>query len=645
MGPLGPRLDRVVTKCLAKNPDDRWQSVRDLADELRWLRDEVTGPRDAKGASSPGLLTALGRTKAIAAGAAFLAAVAVVGWTDNWRSSRDDAPSAPISFEMHAKDGWLDDGAFDISADGSQIVYKVSTNTDDMLYLRRLDRVDAVALPTSGPVNGPVFSPDGQWVAFFGGGVLRKVSTKGDAPPVVLTPELSKSFQLGLTFEIAWPTRDAVFMVSRGQPIRRVPANGGRPENVSTLRPETDVDHHGPESLPSGRSLLFAVHGKRNRFSIAAQDLVSGERRTLIESGFSPVYSPTGHLVFGRGSAIMAVPFDERTLEVGREAVTLVEKVQSDARSGIAHYHLSKNGTLVFQPQLPPSARQLTWVDRTGRETPVPVPTQTIQSVRLSPDGKQLAFSTEDHNRRDIWIYELNNGALTRLTQDGDNWSPIWTPDGTAVIYSRDGESAAHVVRHRLDGAPIETLGSSEDDLWPTDLTSDSEHVIVTGRPATDEWFLAQLNRGSAAPLALLQRQGFPRLGRLSPDGRWLAYSETLRNRIEVFIQSYPVFGQRRQVSTDGGNLPVWRRDGKELFFRRGTQMFGVSIDTARGLPVGPPALLFDLRYFSGWHAYDVAADGRFLMIKAGPSDDSDAQINDIVNWRNELLSRVPAPR
>jgi len=411
------------------------------------------------------------------------------------------------------------------------------------------------------------------------------------------------------------------------------------------LRPETDVDHHGPESLPSGRALLFTVHGKRNRFSIAAQDLGSGERKTIIESGFSPVYSPTGHLLFARGSAIMAVPFDERSLMVGGEAVTLVERVESDPRSGVAHYRVSKNGTLVFQQKYPPSARQLTWVDRTGRETPVPVPAQAIESARLSPDGKQLVFSAEDKDRRDIWLYALNSGGLTRLTQDRDNWSPIWTPDGAAVIYSREGGNVAQVVRHRLDGAPIETLGSTEEDLWPTDLTRDGQHLIVTGQPPTDEWFMAQLNMGSAAPQSLLQRLGFPRLGRLSPDGRWLAYGETVGNRTEVFIQSYPAFGQRRQVSTDGGNHPVWRRDGKELFFRRGSRMFGVSIDTARGLQGGRPALLFDRRYFSGWNSYDVAADGRFLMIKPAPSEDTAGQLNVIVNWRNELLSRVPASK
>ena len=275
----------------------------------------------------------------------------------------------------------------------------------------------------------------------------------------------------------------------------------------------------------------------------------------------------------------------------------------------------------------------------------MPVPAQAFDSARLSPDGKQLAFSAEDNDRRDIWIYALESGALSRLTQDGDNWSPIWTLDGASVIYSRDGGSVAQVARHRLDGAPIETLGSSADDLWPTDLVRNGEHLIVTAQPPTDEYFLAQLNRGSAVPQTLLRKLGFPSPAWLPLDGRWLAYSEDVGNRTEVFIQGYPEPGQRRQVSADGGSQPVWRRDGKELFFRSGIRMFGVSIDTARGLQWGRPALLFDRRYFSGWNTYDVAADGRFLMIKRAPSDDMAGQLNVIVNWRDELLARAPVSR
>ncbi|HEX8028189.1 MAG TPA: protein kinase [Vicinamibacterales bacterium] len=642
-GPLAPRLDRVVAKCLAKNPDDRWQSAADLADELRWLSAESVEPNGASAATTAVRTSKSLRYTAIAAGAATVVAIALVA--ANWRTVRVDTPATSIRFPVLAQEGRLADGAFDISPDGSQIAYTTFTATNDVLNLRRLDRFDAVALPTTGFVGSPVFSPDGQWIAFYGGGALRKISTKGDAPPIVLTNELNQPSQLGQTFQLAWRTSDAVFVVSRNQPIRRVAANGGRPETLTTIYPETDVDHHGPEALPSGRAVLFTVHGKRNRFSIAAQDLASGERKTIMESAFSPVYSPTGHLLFGRGSAIMAVAFDERTLEVSRDAVTVVEKVRSDPRSGIAHYRLSKNGTLVFQPQLPPSTRQLMWVDRTGRESAVPVPAKIIGSARLSPDGKQLAFSAEDNDRRDIWIYKLTNGALTRLTQDGDNYGPIWAPDGQSVIYGRDGGSVAHVVQQRLDGAPIETLGSSPDDLWPTDLTSDGQHLIVTSQPPTDEYFLAQLNGGSAEPETLLQKSGFPRHARLSPDGRWLAYAENVANQTEVFVQGYPEPGQRRQVSVEGGNHPVWRRDGRELFFRNGNRVFGVSMDTARGVRLGRPSLLFDRRYLLEWNSYDVAADGRFLMIKAGAPDDTEPKLNVIVNWRDELLSRVPVPQ
>jgi len=640
-GTVGARLDRIVTKCLAKHPDDRWQSARDLGDELRWLLAEVA---EGKTAAPPERSSSPRRTTTIAASAAAIATVALIGWAMSRRAPSAEIAASPISFIVEPQDGLLDDGQFDISPDGRQIVYTASTATASVLYLRRLDRFDSVVLPTTGAVFNPVFSPDGQWVAYHGNGVLRKISASGDAPPVVLTNELSQRSELDQTFQLRWENSEAVLLVSRNQPIRRVAANGGRLENVTTVR-ETEIDHHGPEPLPAGRALLFTVHGKRNRFSIAAQDLVTGERKIIIESAFSPVYSPTGHLLFARGQAILAVPFDERSLEVRGEAVTLVEGVESMVPSGLSFFRISKNGTLVFQAEFPPSARQLTWVDRTGRETLVSVPAQPINSVRLSPDGKQFAFYVNNKSRGEIWTWATESGALTRLTQDGDNWGPIWTPDGSAVIYGRDGGDAAHVVRHPLNGAPIETLGTSVDNLWPADLTRDGEHLIVTALPPTDEFFLAQLNRGSAVPQTLLKKSGFPRWARLSPDGRWLAYQEQVGNRQEVFIQAFPEPGQRRQVSVDGGSQPVWRRDGKELFFRGGTRMLSVAISTAPALQWGAPTLLFDRRYFGSPSPYDVAADGRFLMIKPAPVDDSPGQLKVAVNWLDELVRRVPVRR
>ena len=415
---------------------------------------------------------------------------------------------------------------------------------------------------------------------------------------------------------------------------------------MTSVRADTEIDHHSPTLLPGGDALLFAVHGKRNRFSIAVQSLRSKERKTLIESGFAAKYVPTGHLVFGRGSAVLAVPFDAIRLEVTGPPVTLLQQVASEARSGVAAFRVAATGTLVYQPQRSRAGRVLTWVDRAGNETPLPVAARAFDTPRVSPDGRQLAFTTADGDRRDIWTYEIANDKLTRVTQEGDNWGPLWTRDGSAVAYATDRPDASEVVLQRLDGRAPLTLGSSPNDLWPAAFSVDQKTLIVQEQPETDDYFVSRLTLSTGGrPEPLIEGPGLPWGASLSPDGRWVAYTANQSGRSEVFLQGFPVAGARRQVTVDGGREPVWRRDGRELFYRSGSRMLAVPIETTRGLSWGKPTLLFDSNHVVSFLDYDVAPDGRFLMIKPAPAEGAPIQLNVVLNWASELLSRVPVRR
>jgi protease II len=342
----------------------------------------------------------------------------------------------------------------------------------------------------------------------------------------------------------------------------------------------------------------------------------------------------------------MAVPFDERTLTLRGDPITLLENVSTDPASGDADYRISANGTLVYQPRRLTDGRVLTWVDRNGHESPVGTPARAFNSPRVSRDGKHLAFLIQDNSRQDIWTYEIASGKLSPLTQDGDALGLVWTPDSTAIVYGRDGAATSEVLLHRLKGQIPEVLATSVDDnLLPTSTTNDERQVMITAWPPTDDWYLVQAARDSLEPTTILKNPGLPRAAKLSPDNRWLAYTENVRGRTQVFIQGYPEPGLRRQISVEGGRQPVWRQDGKELFFRSGNDMFAVKIDTSAGLGWEKPTLLFTQNHVVTFMDYDVAPDGRFLMIKPAPEENAERQLHVTVNWREQLLSRVPVPR
>ena len=632
-GVVTPSLERIIAKCLDKDPDERWQSARDLRDALSWLL--------ADNNSSPGVVPARrsSRAMSIAAGVAAILVIGLAGWAAwSWRHSPGAIGAAmPIRFTLQP-DGTVPTGFFDISADGTQLVYarRPAPGGVSTLQLRRLDRFDSFTIP--GTENGvlPVFSPDGQWVAFLNRQTLRKSRVSADATPITLVEDV------GQTFQVVWPSDDVIYLVARNQPIRRVSANGGALETVTTIQPEIEVDHHGPELLPSGDAILFTVHTVRNRFSIAAQSLKSGDRKTIVESGFAPRYLASGHLMFGRGTSLLAVPFDARTLETRGEPVTLLEHVSVQLPSGITDYRVSRSGTLVYQTEPKRAGRVLVWVDRAGRETPLPIAAGAFSSPRLSPDGKQIAFVVDDIDRRDIFSYDLGSSNLARLTQDGTNWGPLWNHDGTGLLFGRDAGATSQVVLYRPDGSPLQTIASSVNNLWPTAVSRDGRATIVTQDPPTNEFFLSQI---AGNEVSTLEKSGEPRFARLSPDGRWLTYTASVAGRLEVFVQSYPDAGPRRQITAEGGREPEWRRDGKELYYRRGRVMFATAIDTSAGLKWGQPIRLFGDNYVLAFPSYDVAPDGRFLMIKPGPEEGAAIPLSIVTDWQAELASRVPIGR
>jgi len=653
--PVPRSLERVIRKCLAKDPDQRWQTARDLADELRWIAEDAQRPEIPQrraGGDTARSLRAVAADPIQLGGAAALVAIAVAfaGWAGWNFSPWHESSASGLVTRFTLQPSLAAIGDFDISPDGNVLVYvgRPAGASSTRLFTRRLDQFgDSPVAGTEG-ADGPLFSPDGQWVAFFSGRRLLKVSLNSMAAPVLISDGIDGWLQ-----NATWLADGAIVFSRPQHGLQRVSAEGGEPIELTSLsQTPREFDHHSPSPLPGGRALLFTVHESDGRFNIAVQTLTSGERKIVVQSAYDARYVRSGHLVFARNNAILAVPFDLQRLAVSGPPVTLVEDVQDFAVDGYGGYRLSATGTLLFRPAASQSGRTLAWVDRNGTETLLPIAPHAFSSPRVSPDGRRLAFAITDRGRRDIWTYDTITEALVRVTREGDNRTPAWTRDGQRLIYaSMRGDEGQLFSQHADGSGAPERLVSGGSLLAPGAWSADGRGLVyVDGNtgPAGSLMFVLATD-GARKPQPLLHGPAQDRQPSVSPDGRWLAFASASADipRSEIYVAPFPGAESRQQVSVEGGREPLWNRDGRELVYRSGRRMFAVPVDTTRGFSAGKPRVLFERRYVSGaWDVagldYDLAPDGRFLMLKPDADEEAPPRLNVVLNWSEELKQRVP---
>jgi serine/threonine-protein kinase len=433
---------------------------------------------------------------------------------------------------------------------------------------------------------------------------------------------------------------------------------GGRPQPVTTLdSSRRERDHHAPELLPGGRALLFTVHEEPDVFRIGVRSLSSTQHRVLIDQGFDAHYLPTGHLVYANGKSVFAVPFELQTLEVVGDPVKLLDDVGTTPDSGIGGFTLSKNGSIVFLPERPRTpARTLVWVDRSGAETPLPLAARPFTISRLSPDGRQIAFTvvtSSSADTADIWTYDIATERARRASFDKYSVAPMWTPDGRRLTYTTSRGDTWHLLSVPADGStPPQSFAASRNQIYAAAWTADGRTLLYNElQPGRTQ--IAATEGAEPRVLPLDHGPSFANVGgpSLSPDGRWLAFvgTESGRNIGNIYVEPFQRPGPRYQVTVDGGIQPLWRRDGREMFYRNGDGVYSVAIETGREFVAGKPALLFRGLYRRGaanTPDYDVTADGRrFLMVKMGDDELAPRRLNVVVNWVDELSRRVPTAR
>jgi serine/threonine-protein kinase len=546
-----------------------------------------------------------------------------------------------------------------LSPNGSLLAYVTSGGNRLQTYLRSMDNLESKLVPGSEvTTGGPFFSPDGESLAFGAEDKLKKVPTKGGGAAVTIAG--NESCWPGAT----WSTGDDIVLPHR-RGLVQFPASGGNSSEV--LVPQDTgkgnvVTLLMPEFLPGDRAIVFTavpsgatttpLSGPAfDEFEILVRKLDTGEQHVLVQGGTSPHYASTGHLLFARAGTIMAVPFDLKRLQLTGKPVALVEGLARNLR-GVSEFSVSRNGTLAYisGPQEGEQARTLVWVDRKGTVQPIEAPARGYAQPQISPDGQQIAVAIENP-KNDVWVYDLARGTLTRLTFEGNNNSrPLWTPDGKSILFRSDKAGPGSNLFLKLaDGTGSERQITNFAMNLPTSISPDGKLAFFYKRDpktSSDIWMVPL--EGDLKPAVVLQTPFIESAAKISPDGKFLAYHSNEAGHFEVYVRSFPGPGGKWQISTDGGNGPVWSRNGRELFYRNGDKMMAVDIMPGQSFKAGSPHLLFEGQFArrpgtDGEANYDISPDGqRFLMIKAADAPQTVAQLHVVLNWFRELQERVP---
>jgi len=638
--PMTPALlNQVVKKCLAKEPDERWQSASDLITGLKWVT-EVGTPVDSLSPVTAAAAWKRAIPWGIAATALILAGVAVWSFRDPLPRSVTRLDITPSRTQPLVNDSGSEVA---ISPDGRWIAYVVESEGMRKLYRRSMDDFTAMEIPgTEGAGTNPFFSPDGKFLAFFADGSLKKVPLTGGI--VTTLTDAVPSEQIGSG---DWGFGDTIVFTAGADRmnLRRISGVGGEYEILTMPDPQKgESQYRDPEILPDGTAVLFTVWS-RDGFHTAALSLETGDQKIIIEEGRSPHYMATGHLLYelpGTGT-LMIVPFDLDELEVRGDPVPVLQGVRYTRVSG-ADFTISKEGTLAYvSGRL--ASRSLVWVDHEGKSTPLMERPVSLEQPRVSVDGQRVAVGSD----YDIFIFNLSREVLTPLTGEWWNHAQAWSPDGNRVAFSstKDGGEPNIFWASPDGGEEWERLTSSPNEQYPGSFSPDGKVLIFTEvNPSTgrDIWSLPM--EGDGSPQSFLSTAAQEWEPRFAPNGQLVAYTSDESGQNEVYVRPYPAGPGEWKISNQGGRDPLWAPDGETLFYRNGPKMMAVAVETEPAFTPGRPRLLFDEGGYTlhppGFTNHDISPDGRqFLMIKQETASEQ-TQIRVILNWTEELKQLAP---
>jgi Tol biopolymer transport system component/predicted Ser/Thr protein kinase len=633
MTPLA--FERLVKNCLAKDPDDRWQTAHDVKLQLKQI---LEGGSQAS-ATAPAMVAAKGRTGLAWLAASFLGIVALAALIAAYLASQKQSPVLRVEINpppnMQFNLAGDNAGPAMISPDGRLVVFSANGPGGTQLYLRSLDSVTSRALPGTETGMFPFWSPDSRSIAFFTGDKLKRIEVNGGSPVTICGANLGRGGTWNQDGTI-------VAAITYNGGISRVPASGGPPTPITTVDNRNYSSHRWPWFLPDGKHFLYnAVNHNAPTSADTALFLASldgKENRMLFHTLSSAIYV-SGYLLYQREASLMAQPFDPASGKFTGEPQTLSENVQYDAGLWRANLSASKNGMLVYASGAASGTQTLTWLDRTGKPLATVGDPGVFFDLDLSPDEKKLAVTDANTSAATIFVHDLTSKLKTRLTfSGGAHITPIWSPDSKQVAFTANQQTAM-AVKTVGSSVPEQTLLSSSTPIYQgvSDWSRDGRYLMYEQGPGVDEqlWVLPLFGDRKPFPYTRLNVQ--ERSGTFSPDGRWVAYMSNETGKPEVYVSPFPWTGARWQISNGGGSSPRWRPDGKELYYFDFSGIAAVSVDGAgSSFQVGAVKPLFHIALRALSREYAATRDGQ-KIIAITPSEGTSQSLTLVQNWMAEM--------
>jgi eukaryotic-like serine/threonine-protein kinase len=630
---------RLLAHCLRR---DREHRLHDIADARIEMEDVLAALQAGTPEPEGAALMSRRRALALAGGGAAAGALlsgAGVYWTMRPRAA-GPRPRLNIATPAEAPipDAGAGASAMALSPDGQTLAFiGYESGSITTLWVRSLVAPRARLVPgTEGAVH-PFFSPDGKWLGFFSNGMLRRTHVDTGEPQGIA--------QAGRVRGAAWGDDGNVVYASFSGPLMIVDTIGGRPRPLTTVEAGSQDAHRWPDVLPGGQGVLFTVMKTTEARAIAVVPMSGGAPRVLVEEGVTPRYVRGGYLTFARKGTLMAVPFDARTLRLGGTPVPVLDDVHmADKGSGGAHYAVSRSGSLAYVAGYPrPPERTLVWVDRKGNVQPLAQRRDAYSQPRLSPDGRRLAVAIYGDSE-DLWTYDLARETWARLTFEGGTIGVVWSPDGQQIAFASNRKGAWQVYVVSADGGPARQITTGQEWRYPSGFSPDGRLLACVQHSNQDvEVVIARVD-GSGPPVPLgtgARNESYPVF---SPDGRWIAYSADMGNGNRVFVGEAGG-GRRWAVSTGEGREPMWSRDGRQVYFRQGTQFFVADVQPGPQFAASRPRPLFQVPLAvesTSLANYDVAPDGsRFVAVQASPKKEPAREVVYVPDWADELREKL----